>query len=99
MFVVDSLTVDNVTNVMEMVTADKINEVWERVYVLESLVKMKTRNLSTTKEKTRACVDLYLNCSPYEPSWKDIASALYECDEMTAAREAKTFYHKSGNMC
>ena len=99
LFIVDSLTVDNVTKVMEMVTADKINEVWERLDVPKSLVKMITGNLSTTKEKTQACVDLYLNCSPYEPSWKDIASALYECDEMAAAREAKTFYHKSGNMC
>ena len=96
MFADDSLTVDNVTKVMEMVTADRIMNVWERLHVPESLVKMITGNLSTTKEKTRACVDLYLNCSPYEPSWKDIVSELYMCDEMAAAREAKPFHHQNG---
>ena len=96
MFTDDSLTVDNVTKVMEMGNADRIMEVWEELCVPESLVKVITENLSTTKEKTRACVDLYLNCSPYDPSWKAITSALYEHDEMAAAREAKPFHHQNG---
>ena len=96
MFADDSLTVDNVTKVMEMVTADRIMEVWGELVVTESLVKIITGNLSTTKEKTQACVDLYLNCSPYEPSWESIVSVLYKCGEMAAAREAKTFYHQNG---
>ena len=75
LFADDSLTVDNVTKVMEMVTADWIKEVWQRLDVPESLVKMITRKLSL-KEKTRACVDLYLNCYPYGPSWNAITSAL-----------------------
>ena len=95
MFADDSLTVDNVTKVMEMVTADKIMEVWEELYVPESLVKMITGNLSSTKEKTRTCVDLYLNCHP-GPSWKAITSRLYLHGEMTAAREAKPFHHQNG---
>ena len=90
-----SLTVDNVTKVMEMVPADRIMEVWKKLGVPESLVKMKTENLSTTKEKTRACVDLYLNCY-YEPSWKHITEALYWCEEVAAAREAKPFYDQNG---
>ena len=97
MFADDSLTVDNVTKVMEMVTADRIMEVWGRLDVPESLVKMITGNLSTTKEKARACVDLYLNCSPDEPSWKDITLALYDRGEVAAAREAKPFHHQNGN--
>ena len=95
MFADDSLTVDNVTKVMEMVTADRIMEVWNWLWVPESLVKMITGNLSTTKEKTRACVDLYLNCHP-ESAWETITSALYECGEIAAAREAKTFHHQNG---
>ena len=93
MFADDSLTVDNVTKVMEKGNADKILEMWKDLG--ESLVKMVTRNLSTTKEKTRACVDLYLNCSP-EPSWKAITSALYQCGEMAAAKEAKSFLQQNG---
>ena len=96
MFADDSLTVDNVTKVMEMVTADRIMRVWDWLDVPEKLVKMITRNLSTTKEKTRACVDLYLNCSADELSWKRITLALYWCDEMAAAREAKPFHHQNG---
>ena len=92
-----SLTVDNVTKVMEMVPADKIMDVWEELDVRESLVKMKTENLSTTKEKTRACVDLYLNCYPGErPSWEHITEILYYFEEVAAAREAKPFYHQNG---
>ena len=96
MFADASLTVDNVTKVMEMVTADRIMEVWGELGVPESLVKMISGNLSTTKEKTRACVDLYLNCYPHVPSWEDIISGLYYCDEMAAAREAKPFHHQNG---
>ena len=94
MFADDSLTVDNVTKVMEMGNADKILEMWKELG--ESLVKMITGNLSTTKEKTRACVDLYLNCYPRDPSWEDIASRLYDRGEVAAAKEAKSFLQQNG---
>ena len=103
MFADDSLTVDNLTKVMEMGNAYKIMEMWKyldeslvKMHVPKSLMKMITGNPSTTKEEIRECVDLYLNCSPYEPSWKDIASALYDRGEMAAAREAKTFLQQNG---
>ena len=81
---------------MELVTADKITRVWKELGVPESLVAMITGNLSTPKEKTRVCVDLYLNCHHYV-SWRGIASTLYFCAEVAAAREAKAFYHQNGN--
>ena len=96
MFVDASLTVDNVTKVMEMVPADRMMKVWGGLGVPESLVEMISGNLSTTKEKTRACVDLYLNCCPREPSWICITNALYDCGEMAVAREVKPFYHQTG---
>ena len=55
-----SLTVDSVAKVMEMVPADRVVEVWERLGVLNSLVERISRKLLTPKEKTRACVDLYM---------------------------------------
>ena len=92
-----SLTVDSVTKVMEMVPADKVMKVWGWLGVPESLVEKISRKFSTTKEKTRGCVDLYLNCYPNdELSWWDITGALYTCGEMAAAREAKSFYHQYG---
>ena len=81
---------------MEMVPADRVTEVWRELGVPESLVEMISGNLSTTKEKTRACVDLYLNCSPHGRLWSRITSALYYGGEMAAAREAKPFYHQTG---
>ena len=57
--------------------------------------------LSTAKDKTRACVDLYL-CNPdHEPSWRDITSALYKYGKMAAARKAKSFldHHQNGEQC
>ena len=90
-----TLTVDNLTAVMELVTTDRMMKVWEELDVPESLVAMTTENLSTPKEKTRACMDIYLNCHP-NPSWNSIATVLYYYEEMAAAREAKPFYHQNG---
>ena len=89
------MTVDNVTKVMEVVPADRMTKVWEVLGVPKSLVEMISGNLSTTKEKTRVYVDLYLNYY-HEPSWRRITSELYYCGEMAAAREAKLFYHQNG---
>ena len=90
------MTVDNVAKVMEMVTADRIMRVWEMLGVPKELVEMISEKHSTPKEKTRACVDLYLNCHP-DASWNKIITGLYRCGEMAAAREAKPFiYHQNG---
>ena len=81
---------------MEMVTADRIIEVCERLHIQDLQMLVISEKISTIKEKTRACVDLYLNCCPYVPSWKDITIVLYICEEMAAAREAKSFYRQKG---
>ena len=90
-----TLTVDNLTAVMELVTVDRMMEVWRWLGVPESLVARTAGNLSTPKEKTRACMDIYLNCHP-NPSWNSIATVLYYYEEMAAAREAKPFCHQNG---
>ena len=95
MFADASLTVDNVTKVMEMVTADRIMKVWETLGVPESLVKMISGNLSRIKAKTRACMNIYLNYHP-NASWVDINIGLYHCEETAAAKEAKPFHHQNG---
>ena len=94
-FTDDSLTVDNVTKVLEMVTDDMIKNVWDWLGVPDSLVEMITRNLSTKKQKTRACVVLYLNYCP-ENSWQKMANTLYILGEMAAAGEARTFFYEKG---
>ena len=43
-FAVASLTVDNITKVMELVTADRIKMIWERLSIPELLVKLISEN-------------------------------------------------------
>ena len=86
-----SLTANNITEVMETVPADRVVRVWKGLGVPESLIEKISGKLSTAKDKTRACVDLYL-CNPdHDPSWRDISSILYMFGEMAAARKAKSF--------
>ena len=83
---------------METVPADRVVQVWTDLGVPESLVEKKCGKFSTAKDKTRACVDLYL-CNPdHDPSWRDITSTLYKHGEMAAARKAKSFMdlHENG---
>ena len=94
-FADDSLTVDNVTKVMELVLDKRIMLIWKELKVPESLVQMRAGNVSTTNEKRGVYVELYLNYHP-EPSWVNIAGALYGYQDMAAAAEAKKFYHKNG---
>ena len=96
MFTDASLTIDNLIKVMELVSADRFMKVWEELDVPESVVTMISGHLSTTKEKTRACVDLYLNCHPDVASWEDITSILFNCCEMSAAKESKGFCPQNG---
>ena len=93
-----NLTADIITEVMETVPADRAVKVWEGLGVPESLVKKISGKLSTAKDKTRACVDLYL-CNPdRDPSWGRITYTLYQYGEMAAARKSKSFMdiHENG---
>ena len=99
-----NLTADNITMVMETVPADRVVKVWVDLGVPGSLVEKISGKLSTAKDKTRACVDLYL-CNPHHestwrdftttvydaPSWRHITSTLYKYGEMAAVRKAKSF--------
>ena len=64
-----SLTVENVTDVMEKVTEDKRRHVWRMVLEwrwsrLRSHIDEIYCGHSTEKEKTHACSDIYVNCHP-----------------------------------
>ena len=95
LFAEESLTVDNVTKVMETVTAGGFLKVWKDLNFSKSLVNMVTGNLSTFKERTQACVDIFLNCEP-RASWQRITTSLFDCKEIAAARKARIFCHKNG---
>ena len=95
-----TMTVDNVTQVMDKIEGDK----WEVIggIVGNSIVpthqlKEIQRKYSTDTEKTRACAAYFVNYHP-DPSWKEFAIHMYYKKEFTAARESKSFM-STGKYC
>ena len=85
-----TLTVKNVTDVMEKVTVNKRRQVWERVLEIYS-------SHSSEEEKTHTFSDVYVNCHP-ESSWEHLTSLLYKEDEMTAVDQARSFLPPRGKL-
>ena len=102
-----TLTVENVSDVIEKVTEDRRRKVWETVLeiVYYDDSEQTTRvyayfdeiysSHSSEREKTHACSDMYVNCHPVS-SWEHLTSHLYEEDEMTAVEQARTFLPPRG---
>ena len=101
-----TLTVENVTRVMEKVTVDKRRRVWEWVLgdkergvgemVLEwGAVEEIYSSHSNEEEKLHSCADAYANCKP-DSSWKELVQQLYNRGEMAAAKEANSFLQQTG---
>ena len=70
-----SLTATDVTEVMELVTADDTTKIWWQ------MTHGKLSLSSATNEKTQTLVDV-----------------LYGCEQMDAARKAKSFYRQYGKL-
>jgi hypothetical protein len=92
-----TLTVENVTDVIEKVTEDRRRQVWEKVLRIDGYVDEMYGSHSSEKEKTmsNACSDVYVDCHP-ESSWEHLTSLLYKQDEMTAVDRARTFLPPRG---
>ena len=91
-----TLTVDDVTKVMDKIEGDKW-EVMLELGVPVSLLEEIKRRYSTDSEKSRACADYYVHVHP-DASWRDLTEALYAVEEFTAARESKSFM-STGKYC
>ena len=84
-----TLTVDDVTKVMDKIEGDKW-EVMLELGIPESLREEIKRRCSTDSEKSRACADCYVHVHP-DASWRHLTKGLIEEKEFTAARESKSF--------
>ena len=87
---------ENVVGVLENVAVERRKEVWSRgdtvpYQQLEEIYQ----KYSTEEQRIYACADIYVNCRPHS-SWTDLCQRLYEENEMTAARKAKTFIPQHG---
>ena len=89
-----TLTVENVTRVMEKITVDKRRGVWE--FVLgKGAVEEIYSNHSSEEEKLHSCSDVYVAYKP-DSSWKELVQWLYNWGGMAAAKEAKAFLQQRG---
>ena len=91
-----TLTVENVAGVMESVAVERRKEVWSKWDIIPGpQLDEIYQKFSTEKQRIHACADIYVNCRPWS-SWTRLCRGLYRCNEMTAARKAKTFIPQTG---
>ena len=92
-----TLTVDNVVGVLKNVAVERRKEVWSRRGIVpRPQLEEIYQKCSTEEQRIHACADIFVNCCPPHSSWTHLCGGLYEENEMTAARKAKTFLPQPG---
>jgi hypothetical protein len=87
---------ENVVGVMENVAVERRKKVWSKWGIVpDPQLEEIYQKYSTEEQRIHACADIYVNCRP-DSSWIHLFQVLYRGDEMTAAREAKTFLPQTG---
>ena len=88
---------------------ENIGQVMEKVEPKERLSVFRTTvnsfrvedimlECSTDSEKESAFMDIYVNCNPLS-SWVDLAKALYQCEQMAAVEEVRSYLPPKGESC
>ena len=85
-----TMTVDNVTQILNKIPADKWKEVMDELGISRPLLVDIQWRYSTDTEKNHACADYYVNCHPYA-EWRHLTRRLYARKEYALARESKSF--------
>jgi hypothetical protein len=88
-----TLTVDNVSHVMEKVEPKVKMQVWEDAcYIIMRIAKMKELCMSGKEDEY---ADLYVNCDPHS-SWEYIAKSLYRRHQVAAVEEVRSYLPPRG---
>ena len=88
-----TLTVDNVSHVMEKVEQKVKIQVWEDACALAvEREKMKDLYMSGKEDE---CADWYVNYNPYS-SWERLARSLYRHHQVAALEEVKSYLPPRG---
>ena len=91
-----TLTVENVTGVMESVVVERRRVLWSIGDIVpHPQLEEIYQKYSTEEQRIHACADIYVNCHP-DSSWTHLCQGLFVMNEMTAARKAKTFMPQTG---
>ena len=87
-----TLTVDNVSHIMEKVEPKVKRQVWMGACTGMEMVKMSEVYISGKEDK---CADLYVNCNPYS-SWELLAGSLYHHHQVAAVEEVRSYLPPRG---
>ena len=91
-----TLTVDNVSYVMEKVEPKVKMEVWmDACCTGKERAKMSVVCIS---EKEDECADLYVNCNP-NSSWELLARSLYRHHQVAVVEEVRSYLPPRGESC
>ena len=75
---------------------DRRKVVWrECELVPDTLLEEIYQKYSNEDQRLQECTDYFVTCH-YDPSWRHLCEGLFEANEMTAARKAKTFRPQTG---
>ena len=88
-----TLTVDNVSHIMEKVEPQVKMQVWEEACNAQ-MEKEKMKELFMSGKEDE-CADLYVNCNP-NSSWKWLACSLYHHHQMAAVEEVRSYLPPRG---
>ena len=83
-----TLTVDDVTKVINEIEGDKV-EVMRTLHIPQSLLEEIEQRYSTDSEKSHAYADYYVHAHP-DASWNDLTATLWARRELTAANKSKS---------
>ena len=88
-----TLTVDNVSHVMEKVEPKVKMQVW--VDACTTLMEKETMKEVCMSGKEDECADLYVNCNPCS-SWDRLARSLYRHHQVAAVEEVRSYLPPRG---
>ena len=93
-----TLTVDNVSHIMEKVEPKDRQRILEEV-VFDTIFSaiLTSDKYSTTLEVEAAAVDIYVNCHS-EASWENLARSLYRHHQMAAVEEVRSYLPPRGEL-
>ena len=91
-----TMTVDNITQILNKIPAYKMEEVMGGAPGLGIPWPLLKRRHSTDTKKIHACADYYVNCHPWA-EWEPLTVILYQAKEFALARESKSFMSTGNN--
>ena len=91
-----TLTVDNVSHVMEKVEPKVKTQVW--VDACDDVVERVKMKELCRSGKEDECADLYANCNP-NSSWELLARSLYRHHQVAAVEEVRSYLPPRGEPC